>query len=152
MTQMRKAGFLFLMLVPILASAGEKDSLLQILKKAKSIEGEYIGITADKSEVYKAASELWNICSEKELVKLTGNKDPEITCYAFLGLLKKNADPRLLEEIVSKHSKDLQRTQMHNGCIEWPITVKDYMEMMLHNFMLDPGIKQQLDSLYINGK
>ncbi|HYV92012.1 MAG TPA: hypothetical protein VE978_09520 [Chitinophagales bacterium] len=128
----------------------KKDSLLKQLRKANRVEGQFIGIVAARSTIYKTAQLLWDISSIDALTKLTSDKSPIIRCYALLGLIEKKADKKIVREIADKHKNDKTKITTMNGCIEWEHTVGIYMDLEATYYCMDPKLRRCLDSLWIN--
>jgi len=128
----------------------KRDSVLKILGKASRMEGEHIGIIHSKSKTYETANFLWSISTIAELTNLTNNKSPIVRCYAFLGLIAKKEEKLKVKAIADKHKKDKAVILTRNTCISWKLTVAEYMQMKSSGYCLDPKLKRELDSLYIN--
>jgi hypothetical protein len=125
-------------------NSNDIDSLITVLKSSKCVEEHRIGITMVRSYTYMAAEELWQQSSVKQLTKLCSNKNANVRCYAFLGLISSYNERKLVEKIAEKHKNDGERVVRRGGCIQWPCTVSQYMEMQLRNFYSGDTIYRRL--------
>ncbi|MCE3225551.1 MAG: hypothetical protein K0S32_102 [Bacteroidetes bacterium] len=110
------------------------DSLISVIKNSKCIEMERIGITAVKSYIYRAASVLWEQSSTEDLIKFCEDKNANVRCYAFLGLIIYRDERKIAEQIADRHKNDCSRVIKWGSCIQWGCTVSEFMEMKLREF------------------
>jgi hypothetical protein len=95
---------------------------------------ERIGITAVKSYIYRAASVLWEQSSTEDLIKFCEDKNANVRCYAFLGLIIYRDERKIAEQIADRHKNDCSRVIKWGSCIQWGCTVSEFMEMKLREF------------------
>ena len=84
-------------------------------------------------KVTKPYHEFIKVASTEELIFLTKYKKPNVRCYAFNGLVRRNISG--LRKIFAEHVKDTaQITLYFGGCTASKMTVMEFMLDQLHPF------------------
>ncbi len=107
------------------------DSLFHAFKKDVQIELEQRrGTVGSDDETRETYYLLMLTASVEDLVKYTDDSMPAIRAKIFEGLVLKNADKKMLEEILNKHSNDTAKFLSKGGCVEIEWSVKEFMQML----------------------
>jgi len=70
-------------------------------------------------------------CPIKCLSKYVDDSIPSIRAIVFAGLVQKNVDSSILEEILNRHKNDTAKFIEHRGCVVFTWTVNEYMRTLL---------------------
>jgi hypothetical protein len=70
-------------------------------------------------------------CPTHCLVKYTDDSIPAVRAIIFEGLVRKNADNDILNEILDRHKNDTVQFTRSSTCVVWTSTVIGHMELML---------------------
>ena len=121
----KQISFIFLLAACIAIFAQTKESLLEQLRQANTFENEHIGDGGQKSELYAAAQELVNLCTDSELVKLLSDKSPVVKCYAACFVQDKNIEADWYQ-ILLKETSDYEEVYFENYDLISTVLVGDY--------------------------
>lgn len=91
------------------------DGLISMIESSKKIEGEYIGFTAEKSEIYTCYKTLLELASDSLWIELSYSKSVVMRYYAYRALLSKG-NVNLLS-IRNRLIKDTTQVCYHSGCL-----------------------------------
>ena len=140
---MKRSIIIFLLCVLLSSCSKKKDNFkltnqVQILVDSLSIskskyKPELVFIGDDYPEATKPYHEFIRVASTDELIYLTKYKKPNIRCYAFNGLVKRNFSG--LRKIFAEHLKDTTSITLYfGGCLSDKISVMEFMVDQLHPF------------------
>ncbi|MBQ2464155.1 MAG: hypothetical protein II507_04115 [Treponema sp.] len=121
----KQISFIFLLAACIAIFAQTKESLLDQLRQANTFENEHIGDGGQKSNLYAAAQELVNLCTDSELVKLLSDKSPVVKCYAACFVQDKNLKADWYQ-ILLKETSDYEEVYFENYDLISTVLVGDY--------------------------
>ncbi|MBQ1728033.1 MAG: hypothetical protein II039_11675, partial [Treponema sp.] len=121
----KQISFIFLLAACIAIFAQTKESLLNQLRQANTFENEHIGDGGQKSNLYAAAQELVNLCTDFELVKLLSDKSPVVKCYAACFVQDKNLKADWYQ-ILLKETSDYEEVYFENYDLISTVLVGDY--------------------------
>jgi len=127
----------------------KKDSLLKELRKTDWVESKEVGFERKISKIFMTAQLLIDICPVDSLVKLTSDSSSVVCCYAFLGLIQKNTDKKIVCDIANKHINDSTKVNAMWGDRGWTGTVGQYMESQAKVYCIDNKQNQPLDSINV---
>lgn len=133
----------------------KEDSLLIQLSKVKRIESEHIVWAGSLSENCKIAKRMWLAYPDSILVKFTDNENPFVRCYAFVGLVELQADKKMLENIITKHSNDSALVATMRGCLIAEESVFSFMKNYAQFHLLDEEQKRknlEIRDIWLNPK
>jgi hypothetical protein len=108
-----------------------KDSLLIELRKAPQMECPYVN---GNSEIFETACLLTVLCPIDTLIRLTADPCPIVRCYMFDGLIKKNADVQIIEEIYDQHKNDSTKFKYQCVDVGLEFEINQYMYNHLLNY------------------
>lgn len=84
-----------------------------------------------KAKSYKSYHKFIKTTTEEELKKLTEHQSPNIRCYAFYSLVKRNSSA--VKKILLEHLNDTSKIHLSfGGCVVLNSTVKEFMLDQLH--------------------
>ena len=74
---------------------------------------------------------LLSVCSVEALVKYTDDSNPRVRAEIFSGLIGKNADDKILKQILTKHLNDTAKFISGSSNVYITYSVKKYMQEVL---------------------
>ena len=129
--------FLFVSCTNVSNNSNKKEELLQKLRSADRYEEAFIGVAADKSELYNDACELMNLCSDRELLKLLKDKSPVVKCYAASFVEDKNIKANWYN-ILLKETEDYSKIKQLSGCF----CSEDYTGDLMLDFLFNKKLTE----------
>ncbi len=139
-----KRGLRIILICIVLSSCSKNKHNFKLTSKVKTLVDslsiskskltpELVFIGDDYPKVTKPYHEFIQVASTDELVFLTKNKKPNIRCYAFNGLIRRDFSG--VRKIFSEHIKDTAVINLYfGGCIISKMTVMEFMIDQLHPY------------------
>ena len=139
-----KRSFILISISIIVLSCSKNKDNFKLTRKVQTLV-DSLSISKDKlkpeivfigdyyPKVTKPYHEFIQVATTDELIFLTKNKKPNIRCYAFNGLVRRNFSG--LRKIFAEHVKDTATITLYfGGCTSDRITVMEFMLDQLHPF------------------
>jgi hypothetical protein len=139
-----KRSFIVILISIIFLSCSKNKDNFKLSSKVQTLV-DSLSISKDKlmpelvfigdyyPKVTKPYHEFIKVASTDELIFLTKNKTPNIRCYAFNGLVRRNSSG--LKKIFAEHVRDTAKITLYfGGCTYEQITVMEFMLDQLHPF------------------